>query len=716
MAGTNRQLWQHTGILFLMAVLAFFPVVMNIHPVKWDMIDCFYPWRFHIGECLQNGQLPWWNPYQDLGYPIHADPSSGAWYPMVWLIGSTVGYSIWTIGFELWIHVFFAGVGMYFLAKTLKFDPRFALMAGIAYMLSGFFIGNAQHLPYIISACWLPYVLTFYLKMRERKGWQDAVKLALFLFLMITGGYPAITIILFYLLLIFFSVTAFKFWREKDYSNLFAFIGRNVLLTGTTVLTSAAMLMSVAVVSPYLSRLGNFDLQQALFSPFSPQSFFSFIVPYSTTANIPWFNSDLSMRNGYFGLIVLIFFVLGTFRKKPIELRIFFWFGILCLCAAVGEYLPVREFLFRYVPMMNVFRFPSVFRLFFILGAVLTGVWTLQHDLLDDKRSKRTVLMALGISLCAMLAVIVAFRLQGFLAMGTFLKLGIFSFNVGATFAQLAVFQAAIQVISLGIGFMLFWKVKNANVRILSISVLIATDLLIASSLNGPATVYYGEVEAKVAQANVDKYPHGFPKQLDISIDSAGHLLGIGTPYWQNLQTFQKQISAEGYNSFSFTSYEQLESEFPNLYAAVKKCHLLTLSDRLLQNAIGDRIQPGELFVQFGSDRHPGIYALSKGDTALLESYNANEFHVSASVKRSCLLTLHQKDYSDWRAFVDGKETPILVSNMNFMTIELPAGKSKVRFVFDNTLVRIAFYVSISSLVFALFMLVRDVVKQRVPR
>ncbi len=716
MTGTNRQLRQNTGILFLMALLAFFPVVMHIHPVKWDMIDCFYPWRFHIGECLQNGQLPWWNPYQDLGYPIHADPSSGAWYPMVWILGSTVGYSIWTIGFELWIHVFFAGVGMYFLAKTLKFDPRFALMAGIAYMLSGFFIGNAQHLPYIISACWLPYVLAFYLKMRERKGWQDAVKSALFLFLMITGGYPAITIILFYLLLIFFAVHLIGLLRSKNRQGAFSFVGRNVLFTLTTLLTSAVMLMSVAVVSPYLSRLGNFDLQQALFSPFSPQSFFSFILPYSTTANIQWFNSDLSMRNGYFGIIVFLFFLLGTFRKKPLELRIFFWFGIFCLAAAVGEYLPVREFLFRYLPMMNVFRFPSVFRLFFILGAVLTGVWTLQQYLVESKREKRTLYLALGISICAIIALILAFRSQGYLAMADFLKLGVFAFNAGATFAQLAVFQAIIQLVILGVGLLLFWRLKSPNLRITSLIGLIALDMLTASSLNGPATVYYGEMEAKVAQANVDKYPHGFPKQLDISIDSAGHLPGIGTPYWQNQQIFQKQISAEGYNSFSFTSYEQLESDFPKLFAAVKKCHLLTLSDHLLQHAVGDSIQAGELFVQFGSDRHPGIYELSKGDTALLESYNANEFHVSASVKRPCLLTLHQKDYSDWRAFVNGKETPILLSNMNFMTIELPAGKSKVSFVFDNTLVRIAFYVSVSALVFALFMLSRDAFKSKVPR
>src|SRR3954466_14062687 len=85
------------------AVLAFWQISFFIHPVKWDMIDCYYPWRFHIGECLQHGKFPFWNPYQDLGYPIHADPSSGAWYPFVWIIGYFFGYNIYTIGMELWL-------------------------------------------------------------------------------------------------------------------------------------------------------------------------------------------------------------------------------------------------------------------------------------------------------------------------------------------------------------------------------------------------------------------------------------------------------------------------------------------------------------------------------------------------------------------------------------------------------------------------------------
>ena len=193
-------------IFLIVAVLVFFPISFFLYPVKYDAIDCFYPWRFHIGECLQNGQLPYWNPFQDLGYPIHADPSSGAWYPLVWIIGYFSGYSIYTIGFEFWIHTFFAGIGFYLLAKTLKFEQNYALLAGISYMLCGVFIGNAQHLPYIISAAWLPFVLNFYFRMVQERSYWNSLRAAFFLFLMVSGGYPAFTIILFYLLLLFFCI------------------------------------------------------------------------------------------------------------------------------------------------------------------------------------------------------------------------------------------------------------------------------------------------------------------------------------------------------------------------------------------------------------------------------------------------------------------------------------------------------------------------------
>jgi len=270
-------------VLLIVVLISFFQVAFNLQPLKFDTIDCFFPWRFYIGECLQNGQLPYWNPYQDLGYPIHADPSSGAWYPAVWLIGSTFGYSIYSISFEFLLHIYLAGVGMFLLARTLKFETKFALMAGIAYMLSGFFVGNAQHLSYIISGCWLPFIIQQYLLLIEEKKAIHALQAGLFMFLSITGGYPAVTIILTYLLLTFYLIHVISLIRSKSYKSILQFTIQNGLFLATTILCSAVMLVSVVQVSPYLSRLGNFNVEQALFSPFSPQSFISFLAPLTTT-------------------------------------------------------------------------------------------------------------------------------------------------------------------------------------------------------------------------------------------------------------------------------------------------------------------------------------------------------------------------------------------------------------------------------------------------
>jgi hypothetical protein len=232
------------GIL-LVAIIAFWQIVFFIHPVKYDILDFNYPWRYFIGECLQHHKLPLWNPYQLIGYPAYADFSSGAWYPFAWIIGYTTGYNIYTIGLEFVFHVFMGGLGFYTLAKTLKLNNKTAFIAGISYMLSGIFIGNAQHFTYVISACWLPFVLNYYLKMINEAEYTDSIKAALFLFLTITGGYPAFTIILFYLLLLFLVYNAYKLLIDKQFKMLQKFVTKNVLFLITTLLLSCVTLTAI---------------------------------------------------------------------------------------------------------------------------------------------------------------------------------------------------------------------------------------------------------------------------------------------------------------------------------------------------------------------------------------------------------------------------------------------------------------------------------------
>jgi len=622
---------------------------------------------------------------------------------MVWLIGYFNGYTVYSLAFEMWFHVFMGGVGFYLLSKHLKFDKKLALFAGMSYMLCGLFVGNAQHLPYLISAAWLPFVILFYFKMATEKSYWNSVKAAFFLFLMVTGGYPAFTIILFYLFVIFFVIYFIKTWKNETKKAVLHFIGRHALFLVYTVILSLGLFISIYQVSPYLSRLGDFSLEQALFSPFSPQSFVSFILPYTTTLHSDYFNSDLSMRNGYFGLFAFLFFIGGLFLKKPLEIKVLFYFGLFSLTAAVGEYLPVRAILFEYVPMMNVFRFPSVFRLYFIIAAILTALVFLKKQFESNEWKVKPLIYLTGGSIILFFALVVIARTKGYLDLGSFFSTYLFHDNEKLSFWQAAAFHSIFQITILSLFILVLWKMKDRSKILLSLLVLTGIDLIFSTQLNAPATVYYEKVKTSEAHENVSKYSLGFPEQKAISIEEGGHLPNIGQPYWQNQTTFQKQFSAEGFNSFSFTSYEFIESEYPQLFTELKKNPTVLLSDSIVSETRLKHYKKDSLFTAKQVFFSPSDYTKlkkfnlhnSESDKAFLTKYDAANFTITTNVQQQQLLTLFQKEYTDWKAFVDNKEVAIYKSDLNFMSIVLPAGKHSVEFRYSNPALRIAWILSL---------------------
>lgn len=694
-------------VLFLLiAAVSFYQIVFFKHPPAYDMVDCFYPWRFHVGECLQQGIFPFWNPYQDLGYPEFADPSSGVWYPMVWLIGGTIGYNLYSIGFEFFIHVFFGGVGMYLLGQTLKFERPIAFIAAVSFMLCGVFVGNAQHLPYVIGAAWLPFVLHFYLRMIHQRFWSNAIYAGYFLFLMITGGYPAFVIILFYFFLftsIFFLIKSMKDRARFTFSDL---LFRHIAFVLTTLVFSIGMIVSIWQVSPYLSRLEGFTLEQALFSPFGPRALMSFLFPYSTTHFPEYFNGDISMVNGYFGLFLFVFFFAGIFTKKSVELKVLFGLGIFSLAAALGDVLPVREALFNYVPMMNVFRFPAVFRLFVILPFILIGANYLNEKYKEGvfPEFKKWWIPITGLVL-SLIGLIFYLRAKTFLDLKNFFETSVFQADRSTHIEQHIAFQAIIQIGFLIALFLLMRFFKKTKWQYFILIALVTFDLVLSTQLNAPYTVYNDSISYQEPFNSTAKLPKGFPPMKDISIADGAKLPGLGQPYWQNLNNFHKQFTAEGFNSFSFSSYDGLESEYPFIFNEMQKNRLLLLSDDIrhegsMKKANADSIyRPNHLYF---SDNDFGVIRTirmkhTEGDTSYLVDYNANHFTVRTKTADIQLLTIFQKNFIGWTATVNGETTPIYTSNKNFMTIVLPSGISQVEFRYKNNLVLAAAAVSVMA-------------------
>ena len=168
-------------------------------------MDWFYPMRYLIGECLQNHVLPVWNPYINLGYPLHTDPQSGALYPIVWIIGYFLGYSPFTINLEFILHILFAFYGMKKLSEAIGLKGNVSILVGLSYACCGFFVGNAQHLTWIISAAWIPYILYYYIKLIKKT--PGKMRLAfLFLLFIVDGRISCILNYSFYILLIAFFI------------------------------------------------------------------------------------------------------------------------------------------------------------------------------------------------------------------------------------------------------------------------------------------------------------------------------------------------------------------------------------------------------------------------------------------------------------------------------------------------------------------------------
>jgi hypothetical protein len=694
----------HIVILFLLTVVVFYPLSFNLLPMKHDAIDCFFPWRYFISSEISQGNFPYWNPYQDLGYPIHADPSSGAWYPIVWVFSLFGKYSLYTINIEYLLHVFLGGIGSYLLFKHFKFSKSIILFGSISYMFNGVFISNAQHLPYVISMCWLPYVIYFFLKIKDEINLFNPVFGGFFLYLMITGGYPAFTIILFYLFLTFVIIHSISLFKKKEWKRWITWVLRNIAFVTTTVFLSIGIFTSIYFVQPYLSRLGDFSLSQAQFSPFSIQSFISFIAPYTTSIKSDFFNSDISMRNGYFGLLPFLLFVLGILIKKPADIIIIFLFGVFCLTAAVGEVLPVREFLYHYVPMMNVFRFPSVFRAFFILSAILVALNYLQNFQSTKKIHQQLKYIFLITGLSLILAIIIA-RLQGYLNFKHFILNDLFLNEYGVSVWQHLVLASTIQLLFVIVFLVIIYKQKD----ILKWgSILLVFDFFISIQLVGSFTIYTSEISGSNIHQTFIKGERTQPLLNSLrTIKETDDEPGLGFPFWQNEAVFQKNLASEGFNSFSFTGFENLENNYPNYNNQLRQNKHLLLSNDVLMSTDLDVLEKKNEFrrsslffdsVEFDILREKRLkHNLS--DTAFFTKISPTNFEIKTTTKEQQLLTLFQKNYVGWKAYLDNKEVTIFNASNNFMSIVLPKGEHQVIYRYENKPIKIALIVNVIGLI-----------------
>lgn len=676
-------------LLLLVTLLAFWQVAFLQNGMKWDFLDAFLPSRYFFSESILNNQFPLWNPYLLYGTPIFADLVS-VFNPEFWIVGNLFGYSNITLQFMYLVYVFFAGVSFFYFLKSFNSEDKISLGLSVAYMLSGLTVGNAQHLAFVAGYAILPFAVASYLRFIRDFNRTNLVQLSIALFLMIYASYPGLTIILAYLLLSLFAYHLIAYRAKKNYVKTALIY--HLLLAGITALFSSVLIVAYIQGAPFLSRYSGLTLELAQKHPFSLQSMLSFLLPMATGAEPQFFQTDPSMSNGYWGMVSLVLFLFALTQKARNKTSyLFFGFGIFALLVSFGDQLFLREFLYRYFPLMNMFQYPGIFRAFAIFGFLaFTGI-NLKPDNFEQPNRKRMIFAALLLIIFLSIFIGNALsKIEGFV----FFETGK-SFTeklLTATRFDAIIFQGTVQlVILLTIVFAAFKIKKNSQFATLLLF-LIITDGIIATQLNIHYTVV-SEVNPVKFHRYLKASPKGFPApELNpVGENSDGNAQNEFV--WMNNNVFPKKVTFDGLVSFKLDGYAYLSDNHPELLEAIKKQPVLYFSDDIRNVSPVENVTPNAVFLnETDFQKLPETeFRSSENDHLYITGFSPTQIEIKTFTNHPQLLIYQQNYFTGWNVFVNGEKKDLLKSNFTHMAVLVPPGENIVLFEYKNPLVIIAF-------------------------
>ena len=366
-AARSRTLAIAFYLVYIAAVL--WPLwASQVSPV-WDGLDFNYPGFAFAAEALRAGRLPLWDPFTNCGLPFHADPQY-AWYQpaavaAIFLRANPIdGYLLLWFALYAW-----AGLGAFVLAAALGARPVAALIAAISFSLSGFFVGHGEHLPYLVTGCWIPWVLAFGHRAATRRSLSDALLCGASLGLSALGGYAGLVV---------FEGLALAAWLGLAF--LFSpgspgsLRGRALWTCGTLVLSFALLVLiwSPALYSflvaarGYTSRTSPVSAHDALFGDaFSMRAALSFLFPKLVVALEDYFKADVTMNDAYLGALALPMagFAIAKSGKRGLWILVFaaLWFTV-----SLGGDAGPRRLLYELVPPTRYMRHNGMLRIFFL--------------------------------------------------------------------------------------------------------------------------------------------------------------------------------------------------------------------------------------------------------------------------------------------------------------------------------------------------------------
>jgi hypothetical protein len=402
--------------LALLVLAAFPQVILGIETfVARDFGFFVYPLAHFQRDCFWRGELPFWNPYDNCGVPFLAQWNTMPLYPPA-LLYLTLPMP-WSLNVFSLLHLWWAGLGMYFLARRWTGNDFAAAFAGTVFAFNGLTLNLLMWPSHIATFSWMPWVV-----LTVSGAWREGgrkIPLAAFAgaLQMLAGGPETI-------FLTWLIVSAL--WLQqliRGGQPRGALLWRFPLVVALVVALSAAQLLPFLDLVGHAQRAtGYTDLRWSM--PGSGLA--NFLVPMafgSTATEGIFFQHSQYWTSSYYlgvGAVWLaLAAALGIRGRRPWLLVIISGIALLC---ALGDHTPFYPLMRKLIPQLSFITYPVKFVMVVIFAVpllaafALAGVSAPARRELPDRTGADTAaswkrLWPLGLTLLVLIGVIMIWTL-----------------------------------------------------------------------------------------------------------------------------------------------------------------------------------------------------------------------------------------------------------------------------------------------------------------
>jgi hypothetical protein len=440
---------------------------------------------------------------------------------------------------------------------------------------------------------------------------------------------------------------------------------------------------------PYFVRGEKISLADSLSNPTNLQSWISALLPFATVKNDSFYNTDPSMRNSYFSLTLLLFFLLAVVSKKDSWQKFLLVAGIIFALLSSGGIF--KTFAYKFIPFIGYVRLNGEFRIFAILCFIIIAAIEL-NKFIQSKTgfTGKVKWLILFIGSILLLSGIygmynaffannsIVFQFKKILNEPSF-AMKLKTLIDAISFYDTIWIQSILQLFIL-------WAISRSlqlNKYYLLKKIVVA-DMILACLLNIPFTGV-GKASVAQVQAVLNKSPKGIPVPALQSLLQNDTLSTAERGLVGDWSMYNKQIGT------------RQEVAYPIVLKNMKAYFEKGLT------------APGEIFAD-----QPFVFS---SDSSLknitVTSFSPNSISIHTNTDSSSLIVLKQNLYPHWYYKTGTQKNTVGSFGINFMSAPVNKGSNEITFSFEPGFIKWSMLISLSALIIYCILLL--VLKTKLP-